>query len=94
MPPKDSPNKILNTLCCDYDLGEGSVNISEKFGRQSVLFQLDVIEDWIADLEFYRDTALGGPFDDILEEISEQDQAEVIDLASRRKAEKEVDNED
>ncbi|WP_293960405.1 hypothetical protein [Sneathiella sp.] len=59
-----------------------------------MLFQLDVIEDWIADLEFYRDTALGGPFDDILEEISEQDQAEVIDLASRRKAEKEVDNED
>lgn len=94
MHPKDNPNKILNTLCCDFDLGEGSVNLSEKFARQSIIFQLDVIDDWIADLEFYRDNVLGVTNDDVFNELSEQELAEVINLASRRKREKEGDDED
>ena len=43
--------KISMNLISDLDAGEGSIKINESFENQSYLFQIDVLKDWIAELQ-------------------------------------------
>lgn len=56
--------KTLIHLKADMNSGEGSVKLTSAFEKEDDLFQMDVLRDWIYDLqnlyfdaskEFYRD---------------------------------------
>ena len=43
--------KISINLISDLECGEGHVNIKDSFEEQSHLFQIDVLKDWISQLQ-------------------------------------------
>ena len=38
-------------LVADWELGEGNIKMSERFLTSSGLMQIDLLQDWICDLE-------------------------------------------
>ena len=38
-------------LVADYEFGEGNIKMSERFLESSGLMQIDMLKDWIYDLE-------------------------------------------
>ncbi len=38
-------------LIADYEFGEGSIKLSDRFLTSSRLMQVDLLQDWICDLE-------------------------------------------
>ena len=38
-------------LVADYEFGEGNIKMSERFLESSGLMQIDLLKDWIYDLE-------------------------------------------
>ena len=38
-------------LVADYELGEGNIKMSERFLESSGLLQIDLLQDWICDLQ-------------------------------------------
>ena len=38
-------------LVADYECGEGNIKMSERFLESSGLMQIDLLKDWIYDLE-------------------------------------------
>jgi len=38
-------------LVADWELGEGNIKMSERFLTSSGLMQIDLMQDWICDLE-------------------------------------------
>ena len=38
-------------LVADYDYGEGNIKMSERFLKSSGLMQIDLLQDWICELQ-------------------------------------------
>ena len=56
------------------DYGEGFVRIGESFYHKDPMLQVDLINDWICDLEQYRDSVRETWYSETDETVSEENE--------------------
>ena len=54
----EEDTEIAIELIADFDSGEGSISIRQEFEQENTLMKLDLLKDWIAQIQTEYDNEL------------------------------------